>query len=346
MMADTRPMAVVTQPGKVEILDRPLPDVAGDEVRIKVKAVTICGSDLHIFKGKHPAAPLPVPVGHEIAGEVEQVGPQVRRYQPGDRVIVEPVLACGECYFCQRGQYHLCTDISFQYRQGQGGLTTRFIAQEKWLHRMPEGISYAEGALVEPLSVALHALKKSELKIGDTSVIFGAGAIGLFLLQLIQVAGGGETFVVDVQEFRLSTARQIGAAAVFNNLEQDVVSLLMQLTDEMGVDKAFEAVGINTTLVQALRSLKKGGRAILLGLFEKPDAVIPANLFVQKEIGLLGSQGYCWDFQSAIQLIEQGKLDLKPMLTHYFPLSRVQEAFEVLRDPKAQAIKVVITMDD
>lgn len=344
-MPETRPMAIVTQPGKVEVLERPLPEVAADELRIKVKAVTICGSDLHIFKGKHPAAPLPVPAGHEIAGEVEQVGTRVKRYQPGDKVVVEPVIACGECYFCRRGQYHLCTDISFQYRRGQGGLTTRFIAQEKWVHPMPQNISFAEGALIEPLSVALHALKKSELHMGDSSVIFGAGAIGLFLLQLIQAAGGGETFVVDVQKFRLAAARQLGAAAVFNNLEQDVIGQLMERTGNMGVDKAFEAVGLNTTLVQALQSLKKGGRAILLGLFEQPDAKIPANLFVQKEIGLLGSQGYCWDFQAAIRLIEQDKLDLKAMLTHEFPLSQVQQAFEVLMDPKSQAIKVAIIID-
>ncbi|MFC1923216.1 MFS transporter, partial [Chloroflexota bacterium] len=167
-----------------------LPDQA---VRTE-KAVSICGSDLDIFKGAHPAAPLPVPAGHEIAGEVQKVGNSVNKLKPGDRVAIEPVIVCEQCYFCQRGEYSLCENISFQYRKGQGGFTPLFIAPEKWAHPLPPNISYAEGALVEPLSVALHAIKKSNLGIGDNSAIFGAGAIGLLLLMLVKSTGGGDAF--------------------------------------------------------------------------------------------------------------------------------------------------------
>lgn len=345
-MSRTRPMAIVTSPGIIEIQDRPLPKPGPYDVQIKVKAVSICGSDLHIFKGAHPAAPLPVPVGHEIAGEVEIVGSRVGKLKPGDRVAVEPVIVCDECYFCRRGEYSLCQNISFQYRVGQGGFTTHFIAQDKWVHPLPTGLSYAEGALVEPLSVALHALKKSRLEVGDNCAIFGAGAIGLLLLLILKTTGGGDTFVVDVQDHRLRKALELGASAAFNNLEVNAVEQIIQLTGGLGVERAFEAVGINLTLVQALQSLRKGGIAVLLGLFEIPEVTIPANIFVQKEIVLTGSQGYCWDFQGALKLLADKRVDLKPLITHQIPLAQVQDAFDLLMDPHNEAIKVVVYVNE
>ena len=345
-MPETRPMAIVTSPGIIEFQDRALPTLGPDEVQIKVKAVSICGSDLHIFKGAHPAAPLPVPVGHEIAGEVEKVGNSVSKLKPGDRVAIEPVIVCEECHFCLRGEYSLCENISFQYRKGQGGFTPLFIAKEKWVHSLPDNLSFSEGALVEPLSVALHAIKKSNLGVGDNSAIFGAGAIGLLLLMLLKTTGGGDAFVVDVQDHRLQKALDLGAAAVFNNLEGKTVEQIIQRSGGLGVERAFEAVGINLTLVQALQTLKKGGMAVLLGLFETPDVSIPANIFVQKEISLAGSQGYCWDFQGALKLLADQRVDLKPLITHKIPLTQVQDAFDLLMDPQNEAIKVVVNVDE
>jgi len=346
LMRDTRPMAIVTSPGKIEFQDCPLPPLGPDAVQIKVKAVAICGSDLHIFKGLHPAAPLPVPAGHEIAGEVEKVGNSVSKLKPGDRVTIEPVIVCGECYFCQRGEYNLCQNISFQYRNGQGGFTPIFIAQEKWVHSLPANISYGEGALVEPLSVALHAIKKSNMGVGDNCAIFGAGAIGLLLLKLFKTTGGGDAFVVDVQDHRLNKALDLGATAVFNNLQGNIVEQIVLLSGGLGVDKAYEAVGINLTLIQALQTLKKGGRAILLGLFETQEVSIPANIFVQKEISLTGSQGYCWDFQGALKLLADKRVLLKPLITHQVPFAQVQDAFDLLLDPRNEAIKVVVNVDE
>ena len=344
-MPETRPMAVVTAPGVIEFQERPLPRPGPDEVRVRVKAVSICGSDLHIFKGAHPAAPLPVPAGHEIAGEVDLVGENVRKVKPGDRVAIEPVVVCGTCAACQQGAYNLCEQISFQYRVGQGGFTTYFIAQAKWVHVLPDGLSYAEGALVEPLSVALHAVKRSQLRIGDNSAIFGAGAVGLLLMLLLKASGGGDVYMVDVQHHRLQKALELGASAAFNNLEGNSVEKIVQQTDGLGVARAFEAVGINLTLVQALEVLKKGGVATLVGLFEKPELAVPANIFVQKEITLTGSQGYCWDFQGALKLLTDRRIDLKPLITHRMPLANVQEAFDLLMEPQNEAIKVVVTVD-
>ena len=342
-MNRNRLMAFVTQPGKVEIWNKEIPPVGKFDVLIKVRATALCGSDLHIFKGKHPAVTLPVPVGHEIAGEVAQIGSGVTRVKPGDRVTVEPVIVCSQCHYCERGDYHLCANISFQYRQGQGGLTTDFVAPEQWVHLLPDGISYAAGALIEPLAVAVHAVRLANLNIAETVAVFGAGAIGLLILQVARAVGVGDVFITDIRDVRLETALGFGASGVFNSTKCDVVDEILSQTDGTGVSHAFEAVGLETTLTQSLQSLQKGGQAVLVGLFEAESIRIPANLFVQKEITLTGSQGYHWDFQRAIELVRRGNIDLEKMITHQFQLDQTQKAFETLIDQSQNAVKVVIS---
>ncbi len=344
-MTDTIPMAHVVAPGRVELLPRPMPEPGFADVLIQVRAVTLCGSDLHIFKGKHPAAALPVSVGHEIAGEVIAVGEGVTRVRIGDRVAIEPVIACGACHFCQRGQYHLCTDISFQYRRGQGGLSTHFCAPERWVHRLPERANYAEGALLEPLSVALHALKVSGLKLGQSCAIFGAGAIGLLLLQAARLAGAEPVFIVDLRPFRLAQAMELGAAAALDNREGKAVEQILDMTAGLGVEVAFEAVGLPVTLQQTLQSLRKGGKATLVGLFEQAEVLLPANIFVQREISLAGSQGYNWNFQEAVLMLAARRVDLQRLVTHRFSLENVQDAFELLADSSAEAVKILVEVD-
>jgi len=248
-------MAMVTSPGKVEFQEKKLPELSPKEVLIGVKASSICGSDLHIFKGKHPSAPLPVAVGHELSGEVLTVGDEVSNLREGDRVVVEPVITCGQCHFCQRGEYNLCTQISFQYRKGQGGFAPYFIADGDWVHKLPDGISFEEGALIEPLSVALHAFKKGNLQSGHTVAIFGAGAIGLLILLLTRLSGAGGVFIVDVQNYRLEKAKLFGASYVLNNSKEEPVPNILEKTSQLGVDRAFEAVGLESTFVQSLKVL-------------------------------------------------------------------------------------------
>ncbi len=344
-MTQIYPMAIVSAPGKVEFQEKRLPDLSPKEVLIGVKASSICGSDLHIFKGKHPSAPLPVAIGHELSGQVLKIGNGVSKLREGDRVVVEPVITCGQCYFCRRGEYNLCTQISFQYRKGQGAFAPYFIASEEWVHRLPEGIPYEEGALIEPLSVSLHAFKKGNIRSGHTVAIFGAGAIGLMLLLLTRLSGAGEIFVADVQDFRLRKAKAFGASHVINSSKEEAVRRIMERTSDFGVDRVFEAVGLESTLVQSLKVLKKGGSSVVIGIFEEQEVRIPVNLFIQKEISLAGSQGYCWDFQSALTLLEKGEIRLKELMTHILPLSSLQEGFELLMNPKSEAIKVVIKID-
>jgi 2-desacetyl-2-hydroxyethyl bacteriochlorophyllide A dehydrogenase len=341
-MPDTYPMAMVTRPGVVEYVDKPIPELGPTEAMIEIKAAAICGSDLHVFKGRHPSAALPAAVGHEIAGEVVEIGGEVSLVKPGDRVTVEPLVVCDACFYCQRGQYHRCQQISLQYREGQGGFGRYFKADQRWLHRLPDGLSYTEGALIEPLSVAVHAVKLARLPVNASCAVFGDGAIGLLVSLVLKASGAGVIYLAGIQKHRLDLAEQLGADATINNLGTDVVGDIYQLTAGMGVDRSFEAVGIQSTLVQSLRVLRKGGTAVLLGIFEEPGAEIPANLFIQREISLVGSHAYNWDFQIAIQLVERGAIPLKKLITHTLPMDSLQEGFELLLDPANNAVKVVL----
>ncbi len=336
-------MAIIRAPGEVEFVKRTLPPLGPNDVLINVKACSICGGDIHLYRGKHPLASLPAAIGHELAGEVIKKGSGVRKVNLGDRVVVEPVITCGHCFFCLRGQYHLCQNIAYQYSAGQGGFTPYFITAEKWVHQIPDSLSYEESALIEPLAVAVHAVRQAEVEIGHQVAIWGAGGIGLFLLQVVKAAGANSVFVVDIQDHRLKMAQELGALWVINPEKEDPVARVLQETKGLGVDRSFEAVGLEKTLRQSAECLKKGGICILIGLFEEPwEVKFPVNLFVQKEIQLRGSRGYCWDFQIALELVRAGKVKLAPLISHSLPLSDLPKAFELLLDPQHKANKVVI----
>lgn len=341
-MGGTFPMAFVTAPGRIEFQERKLPELGNRSVLLKVRAASICGSDLHIFRGKHPGAPLPVALGHEVAGEVLEIGKDVTRVREGDRVVMEPVISCGKCVFCRSGQYNHCPQLSRPHRKGQGGFTPFLVITEEWTHKLPPGISFEIGALAEPLAVAVHAMKRGRARLGQSAAIFGAGAIGLLILHLANVAGIAPTFVVDVRDFRLEKAREFGASYAISASRQEAVGFIHERTDGLGVDRAFEAVGSKETLVDSMKVLKHGGTGIVVGIFEESEIPIPANVMTSREISLVGSRGYCWDFEEALAFLERGAAKLEEIITHRMPMTELQQAFELLSNPKAEAIKVVI----
>jgi 2-desacetyl-2-hydroxyethyl bacteriochlorophyllide A dehydrogenase len=344
-MENAYPMATVPAPGSIEFVDFPVAAPSPTQVLIKTKAVSICGSDIHTYRGTHPFAPLPAAIGHELSGEIVEIGREVSKFQPGDRVVLEPVIVCGACVFCRQGDYNLCANISFHHREGKGAFIPYFVADQDWVHKLPNGVSFEEGALVEPLAVALHALKRAHMKPGQNVAVFGAGPVGIMIVMVVRRAGAGDIFSVDIQDFRLRKAKEHGATEVLDNAEGDAPEAIAQMTDHLGVDVAFEVVGMQLTLIQSLRALRKGGTAVIVGLFSEPDVVIPSNIFVQKEITLSGSQGYCRDFQAALKLLEEGDIDLGSLITHRLPISSLQKGFHLLTDPDAETMKVVITFD-
>lgn len=330
----------VIEPGKVDFLLRTVDEPKEQQVVIKIASSAICGSDLHIFKGKHPSAPLPVTIGHEFAGEVVAVGSKVSKVKIGDRVTVEPVIICGKCHACRTGNYGYCENISFTYRVGDGAMADYITVEEPYVYKLPEHLSYSAGALIEPLAVAVHAVKRADIKLGEKVLVIGAGAIGILVAALCRRRGAAEVAIADFSQKRLNIALELGATMAINPSKQNVYDVVSKITDGVGMDKTFECVGLEATFNQAMMALRKNGLATIVGIFENPNITIPATRFITHEIRVQGSQGYCWDFPIALEMSKE--IDLEKLITHTFKLEDLQQALETCLDRDSGALKVII----
>jgi 2-desacetyl-2-hydroxyethyl bacteriochlorophyllide A dehydrogenase len=333
-------MTVLQTPGLAQLVERDVPEPGATQVVIAIKACSICGSDLHIYKGKHPSAPLPVSLGHELAGDVIHIGSKVNAVRTGDRVTVEPVIACGACPPCQKGEYGYCDNLSYHYRQGQGAMADYFVVDQRYVYKLPIGMSYEAGALIEPLAVAVHAIKRAKIGLGDKVAIIGAGPIGILVGAVCKAAGAREIIVADIADVRLEMAAAMGATRTVNSSQESVVNVVCQLTGGRGIGRSFECVGSEKTFEQSMRCLCKGGIATIVGIFEQPTIQIPVTLFVSQEITVQGAQGYCWDFETALAMTSV--IDLSRLVSHVFPLDEVDKALKVALNREEKPVKVVL----
>jgi 2-desacetyl-2-hydroxyethyl bacteriochlorophyllide A dehydrogenase len=333
-------LAVVQQPGVIAFQSQKLGEVGEGKVRIKIYSSAICGSDLHIFKGNHPSVQLPVTIGHELAGEIVDLGTGCSKFHVGQAVTIEPVVTCGKCPACLSGNYGYCENISFTYRNGDGGMAKYIDVFEKNVYLLPKGMTYDEGSLIEPLSVATHAVRRASISLGDKVVVFGAGAIGLFVAALARKNGAAEVVVVDYSQNRLNLSLELGATRVVNPSSESVDEVINTISSGSGMDKAFECVGKQDTFVQAMMSVRKNGLVTIVGIFEDQQITIPAGRFITHEIHVQGAQGYCWDFPIALHFANE--IPLQKLITHRFPLKDLQRAFETAFDRSKNSVKIVI----
>jgi len=336
-------MPIIESPRQISFKEVALPDPGPREVTIQVKACAICGSDVHVFKGMHPAAPLPAGAGHELSGVVAEMGKEVSRFKVGDRVCMNPMLFCGKCYYCRRSQFNHCVQVTFCYRVGQSGFAQYINRDEDWVYHLPDSLSFEEGAVIEPTATAVHAAQSSGIQLGTKIAVFGAGPIGLQTLQAAKAHGATWAAIVDVVDYRLDLAKELGADVAVHAGQVDPVARLRELSDGLGMDVTYECVGLEQTMRQCLAALKKGGRAMALGVFENPEVKLNLQDMVNRELQIHAILAYIWDFQTALDLVATGRIRLKPLISHTFPLSRIQEAFELLLDKREKAVKVLIT---
>lgn len=330
----------VYEPFKTHFLSRSIEGLAPDEVLVKVRASAICGSDLHIARGLHPSAPLPVTIGHEFSGDVAAVGAGVDTVAVGARVTVEPCIVCGKCDACRHGEYSYCEHISFTYRMGDGAMADYVVVKAPYVYELPEGMSYEAGALIEPLSVATHAVRRAKVGLGETVLVVGAGAIGMMVAALCRRCGAARVVIADLSDQRLEAALELGATDGVNSGRQDLAAELDRITGGKGVDKSFECVGRESCFNQAILALKKNGTCTAIGIYEKPMVSFPAGRLITHEIHIQGAQGYCWDFPIAIAAAKD--LPIDRFVTHTFALDALQNALETALDPAAGSIKVVV----
>lgn len=334
--------ARVLGPRKIVVEDVPVPKVSRSEVLIKVEYCGICGSDIHAFLGKHPFIKPPITPGHEFSGTVVEVGEDVKSISVGDRVTVIPQLTCGKCYNCRIGRYNICRNLKVIGCQVDGAMAEFFSVDEKLVFKLPDEISLKEAALIEPAAVAVHAVRLSDVRLGDNVVVLGAGPIGLLTLQCAKLSGAKKVVVTDLIDFRLKLAEKLGADYVVNVAETDLEKFVEEELGVDSVDLVFECVGVEATINQAIDVVRKGGQVVVVGVFSGKTPV-KIHLVQDREIVLKGSLMYLReDFQRAIDLIASKKLQVSPLITHVVPLSRVEEAYRIAVEKKTEAVKVLV----
>jgi (R,R)-butanediol dehydrogenase/meso-butanediol dehydrogenase/diacetyl reductase len=327
------------------------PAATKGKVKIKVEWCGICGSDLHeyvagpIFIPQAEAHPLtgekaPIVMGHEFSGQVVEIGEGVTKVAVGDRVVVEPIYACGECVACKQGKYNLCNKMGFLGLAGGGGGFSGYVAaDEVMVHKIPEAVSFEQGALVEPSAVALHAVRQSKLKVGDKAAVFGTGPIGLLVIEALKASGASEIYAVELSPERKQKAAELGAI-VIDPKEYDAVQEIHKRTNG-GVDVAYEVTGVPPVLTQALESTRMGGELMIVSIFEK-EAPIHPNRVVLMERSINGIIGYRDVFPAVISLMEQGYFPAEKLVTKRISLNDVlSEGFETLLKEKSQ-VKILV----
>jgi len=331
----------------LEIAEMPIPAVSTGEVLVRVEACGICGSDVHGFDGSSGRRIPPIVMGHEAAGTVAAVGEGVQGYAIGDRVTFDSTVYCGECEFCKRGQINLCENrqvigVSCSDYRRHGAFAEYVVVPQRVLYRLPENLSFTEAAMLEAASVALHGVRVSEAKGGETALVIGAGMIGLLTLQAARAAGCERVLIADVDETRLSLARQVGADAVIHASGAELTAEVHRMTGGRGVELAFEAVGRNETVAAAIDCTRKGGTVTLIGNIQ-PEVTLPLQKVVTRQIRLQGSCASAGEYPQAIELIANGKIKVGPLISAVAPLEEGPRWFERLHAREPNLMKVILT---
>ena len=331
----------LTAPKQVELVEMPVPEPGPGEVVIAVEQRGICGSDIHAYHGHHPFVHPPVVLGHEFAGRITQVGPGVEGFSEGQRVTVEPSLVCGECYNCKTGRYNICDNLRVIGCQTDGGFADYVAVPAAKTVPIPENMTMAQGAMVEPLAVAYHALRIAEFESGMRVAILGAGTIGLCTLLALREQGADRIVVTDVLDQKLEMASDLGADLVLRGDAEDDVEKARAFLGRRA-DVVFDCVTNKASIAQAIALAEKGGRVIVEGV-PAGEVLVPLHLVQDREIELRGTLMYLReDYEAAIDAISGGRVDVDALITDRFPMDRVVDAFERIDAAPAEVVKVQI----
>lgn len=339
----------------IRVEDVPEPRPKRGEVKIKVAWAGICGSDLHeyiagpIFVPAQTVHPLtaekaPIIMGHEFSGQVVEVGDGLEGFIPGDRVAVEPIVACGACPSCRQGKYNLCSRLGFHGLSGGGGGFAEYTTfPANFVHKLPDGMSLEEGALIEPVAVAVHAVRKGRMLEGESAIVFGAGPIGLSVIAAARAAGARKVIAVELAEKRMEYARKVGANNVVNPARANLMEEVMRLTDGRGLDIAFETAGVEASLRSAVDCIRPEGRVVIVSIWEEPVQVNP-NLIVLTEKELIGTIAYRDVYPATMALMADKRIDASQFITGRIELDQIVDGgFEELIRHKDRHVKILVS---
>lgn len=331
---------------KLEITDMPEPEIGPQDLLVRVAACGICGSDIHGYDGSTGRRIPPLVMGHEAAGTVVKAGAGVRGFREGDRITFDSTVSCGRCYFCSRGDINLCDNRRVlgvscgEYRQH--GAFAEFVAvPENICYHLPDNLPFEHAALIEAVSIAVHAAARTPIRLGDTALVVGSGMIGLLTIQAVRLAGCSTIIAVDLDEGKLKKARDLGADHVLKADAVDVPAEVRNLTQGRGADVALEVVGATPTIKTCIDGVRKGGSVTLVGNVS-PKVEIPLQAVVSRELTLYGSCASSGEYPVCIDLLQRGAIRVDPLITARATLDEGPAWFERLYAGEPGAMKVII----
>jgi len=336
--------ATMVKPGEIVFSDVPVPEVKPNEIKIKMKRIGVCGSDIHVNHGKHPYTSYPVVQGHEVSAEVVEIGSEVTNVLVGDKVTIQPQVVCGKCYPCTHGMYNACEELKVMGFQTTGMASEYFVVDASKALALPKDMNWEHGAMIEPLAVAVHAIRRAGDVKGKKILVLGGGPIGNLVAQAAKSMGAEAVLLSELSQYRLAAAQKCG----INTVDTAKEDLLESIIKNFGPDKAdliFECIGINATMKQAIEYARKGSTIVVVGVFGDLGTI---NMgFIQDhELNLVGTAMYREeDYIKSIELVEAGLIDFDSLITHRVKFKDYTKAYEIIDQEKDKAMKVMIDME-
>jgi L-iditol 2-dehydrogenase len=331
---------------KLELVELPRPQIGSDELLVQVRACGICGSDIHGYDGSTGRRIPPLVMGHEAAGVVAERGSQVDRFHAGDRVTFDSTVSCGTCPACRSGRINLCErrqvlGVSCQEFRRNGAFAEYVVVPQNIVYRLPDEFPFHHAAMIEAVSIAVHAANRTPTSLGQTAVVVGSGMIGLLVIQAIRLAGCSRVIAIDLDPNKLELARKLGADITIDSSKHDPVAEVMKATDGRGADVALEVVGIAATVQMAIQCTRRGGAITLVGNLA-PKVEVPLQAIVTRELTLYGSCASNGEIPECIDLMRRGLIQVEPLITAVAPLADGPKWFERLYAGEPGAMKVVL----
>jgi 2-desacetyl-2-hydroxyethyl bacteriochlorophyllide A dehydrogenase len=337
--------AIMIKPGLIEFVNVPEPETLKDhEILIRIKNIGICGSDIHVFHGEHPATPYPVVQGHEYSAMVERVGGKVKKVSPGMKVTARPQLVCGTCSPCRKGQYNVCQNLKVEGFQAPGVAQDLFIVTEDRVVTIPDSVTFEQGALIEPAAVGAHATGRAADFEGKNVVVSGAGTIGNLVAQFAKARGAKKVLITDISDFRLKIAEECGIEETLNVRKTTMKESIDQFFGQEGFQVGFEAAGVQPSLDALVEDVEKGGTVVIIGVYAQNPVINMYNLG-EHELDVFGSMMYLHeDYETAVKMIASGSIRTIPLITKVFPFESYPEAYQYIEAKGDHTLKVLIEL--
>ena len=337
---------VMTAPGKIEFQEVPMPEAGEDQVLIKIMNIGICGSDIHVYHGKHPFTSYPVTQGHEVSGEIVALGTKVEGFHAGQKVTIEPQVYCGHCHPCRHGKYNLCEELKVMGFQTTGTASEYFAVDASKVTPIPEDMSFEEGAMIEPLAVAVHGVKQVGDVQGMNIVVIGAGPIGNLVAQTAKGMGAAKVMITDVSDLRLEKAKECGIDVCVNTAKTDFGEAMLTAFGPDKADVIYDCAGNNITMGQAIKHARKGSTIVLVAVFAGM-AKIDLAVANDHELDIKSTMMYRHDdYIDGIRLVNENKVFLKPLISQTFAFRDYLKAYQYIDDNRETTMKVIINVQE